>query len=158
MPRWRAACRARSTSRCCSIRPNSHSRDDLRPRLAVERANDSGRDLSDRTSKLLRGKLQVRELTGPEVATIAGSRYQGPYATYDPDRIGQGHGNRFVAAILQFALKRYDGQRVRLFVLEWNQRSSKVAARLGFAIESVVHSDEGPFLVMVRHERGTDPP
>jgi ribosomal-protein-alanine N-acetyltransferase len=67
-----------------------------------------------------------------------------------PDRMGQGHGHRFVGAVLEFALDRYDPDRMRLYVLDWNERSRKVAERHGFAVESVLDSDEGPFLVMVR--------
>jgi RimJ/RimL family protein N-acetyltransferase len=55
-----------------------------------------------------------------------------------------------VGAILEFALERYDPDRLRLYILEWNERSRKVAASDGFVVESVLASDEGPFLVMVR--------
>jgi [ribosomal protein S18]-alanine N-acetyltransferase len=67
-----------------------------------------------------------------------------------PSRMGRGQGSRFVAAILEFARERYDTQRFRLYILEWNERSRKVAARLGFAVESALQTDEGPFVVMVR--------
>jgi RimJ/RimL family protein N-acetyltransferase len=58
---------------------------------------------------------------------------------------------------LDFALERYQSRRFRLYILAWNQRSRNVAARLGFAVESVVQSDEGPFVVMVRDRSGADP-
>lgn len=71
-----------------------------------------------------------------------------------PDRTGRGLGQRFVGAILEFALERYEPARLRLYILEWNERSRKVAAGHGFAVEGVVLvSDEGPFVVMVRQER-----
>ena len=70
-----------------------------------------------------------------------------------PDRIGGGHGHRFVAAILDFALERYKPKRFRLYVLEWNERSRKVAERHGFALESVLESSEGRFMVLVREAR-----
>ena len=70
-----------------------------------------------------------------------------------PDRMGRGLGHRFVGAILEFALERYDPERLRLYILEWNERSRKVAARHGFAVDSVLAIDEGPFLVMVRQGR-----
>ena len=73
-----------------------------------------------------------------------------------PSRMGRGQGSRFVAAILEFAREQYDTQRFRLYILEWNERSRKVAARLGFAVESVLQSDEGPFVVMVRNASGAD--
>jgi [ribosomal protein S18]-alanine N-acetyltransferase len=71
-----------------------------------------------------------------------------------PELMGRGLGERFVGAILSFALERYDTERLRLYVLEWNERSRKVAAGHGFAVESVLASDEGPFLVMGRQVRG----
>jgi ribosomal-protein-alanine N-acetyltransferase len=71
-----------------------------------------------------------------------------------PDLMGRGLGERFVGAILAFALERYDAERLRLYVLEWNERSRKVAAGHGFAVESVLASDEGPFLVMGRQRGG----
>jgi [ribosomal protein S18]-alanine N-acetyltransferase len=67
-----------------------------------------------------------------------------------PDRMGQGLGPSFVGTIIEFALSRFDPQRLRLYVLEWNERSRKVAAGHGFAVESVLASDEGSFLVMTR--------
>ena len=67
-----------------------------------------------------------------------------------PDRMGQGLGPSFVGTIIEFALSRFDPERLRLYVLEWNQRSRKVAAGEGFAVESVLASAEGPFLVMTR--------
>ncbi len=70
-----------------------------------------------------------------------------------PDRMGLGAGHRFVGAVLEFALERYDPERFRLYVLEWNERSRKVAASHGFAVESVLAGDEGRFLVMARQAR-----
>ena len=66
-----------------------------------------------------------------------------------PDFMGRGHGHRFVAAILDFALERYHPKRFRLHVLEWNERSRKVAERHGFALESVLERSEGRFVVLV---------
>jgi ribosomal-protein-alanine N-acetyltransferase len=68
-----------------------------------------------------------------------------------PDRMGRGLGRRFVGEILEFACERYDPECLRLYILEWNERSRKVAASHGFALDTVLASDEGPFLVMVRH-------
>jgi [ribosomal protein S18]-alanine N-acetyltransferase len=67
-----------------------------------------------------------------------------------PQRTGRGDGHRFVAAILDFALDRYEPNRFRLYVLEWDQRSRKVAERRCFSVESVLDTDEGHFLVKVR--------
>jgi RimJ/RimL family protein N-acetyltransferase len=74
-----------------------------------------------------------------------------------PGRMGRGLGSRFVGAILEFAREQYDAERFRLYILEWNDRSRKVAARLGFEVESVLESDEGPFVVMVRDTSATAP-
>src|SRR5215213_750312 len=50
-----------------------------------------------------------------------------------PDRLGRGDGSRFVAAVIEFASRRWDHPRFRVYVLEWNKRSRTVAARSGFA-------------------------
>ena len=71
-----------------------------------------------------------------------------------PQLMGGGRGHRFVGAVLEFALERYDPRRLRLHILEWNERSRKVAARHGFDVESTVETQEGPFLVMARPARG----
>jgi RimJ/RimL family protein N-acetyltransferase len=73
-----------------------------------------------------------------------------------PSRMGRGHGSRFVTAILEFARAQYGAQRFRVYILEWNGRSRNLAVRLGFAVESVLQSDEGPFVVMVRAGNGAD--
>jgi [ribosomal protein S18]-alanine N-acetyltransferase len=67
-----------------------------------------------------------------------------------PNLMGRGLGDRFVGAILAFGIERYGAERLRLYVLEWNERSRKVAEGHGFAGESVLASDDGPFLVMAR--------
>ena len=70
-----------------------------------------------------------------------------------PDLMRRGRGHRFVAAILDFAFERCEPKRLRLYVLEWNTASRKVAERHGFALESVLESSGGRFLVMVRDAR-----
>ena len=67
-----------------------------------------------------------------------------------PERMGRGSGRTFGATILKFAAERFRARRFRLYVLEWNQRSRKVAEGLGFGVDSVLENDEGAFLVMVR--------
>lgn len=71
-----------------------------------------------------------------------------------PERMGRGAGLDFVAAVLAFARGRFDPERFRLHVLDWNARSRRVAERLGFRTASVLRSDEGAFLVMVREVDG----
>ena len=65
--------------------------------------------------------------------------------------VGRGFGGRFVAAILHFALEQFEPERFRLYILQWNERSQKLAANHGFATESILQDDESRFLVMVRH-------
>lgn len=67
-----------------------------------------------------------------------------------PDLVGRGHGHRFAAAVLQFAVERYEPQHLRLYVLEWNERSRRLAARHGFAVECTLQNEERRFLVMAR--------
>ena len=71
-----------------------------------------------------------------------------------PERMGGGEGRRFVAAILEFALGREDPRRLRLFVLDWNERSRRVATAHGFVVQGAVEGDGERFLVMVREARG----
>ena len=70
-----------------------------------------------------------------------------------PDRMGRGLGHRFVGAVIAFALERYDPERVRLYVLDWNHRSASVAIRHGFEAVSELTNAEGRFLVLERAER-----
>jgi RimJ/RimL family protein N-acetyltransferase len=71
-----------------------------------------------------------------------------------PELMGGGDGRRFVAAILEFALQREAPRRLRLFVLDWNGRSRRVAAAHGFVEQYSVEADGARFLVMVRHAGG----
>jgi ribosomal-protein-alanine N-acetyltransferase len=67
-----------------------------------------------------------------------------------PDLVGQGLGACFVSTILDFAVREFAPQRLRLLVLSWNERSRKVAQRLGFEIVGTVDGTEGEFLILVR--------
>jgi [ribosomal protein S18]-alanine N-acetyltransferase len=67
-----------------------------------------------------------------------------------PALMGQGLGERFATAILDFAREHYDSERFRLYVLDWNARSRRLARRLGFVEDSVLQSGECCFVVMVR--------
>lgn len=71
----------------------------------------------------------------------------------NPQLMGRGRGRRFVAAILAFALERHDPRRLRLHVLDWNDRSRKIAAGHGFVVEGAVEAEGDRFLVMVRDAR-----
>jgi [ribosomal protein S18]-alanine N-acetyltransferase len=70
-----------------------------------------------------------------------------------PDLIGHGLGAAFVAAIPEFGIREFSPTRLRLLVLSWNDRSRRVAERLGFEEERMVPSAEGDFRVMVRTPR-----
>jgi [ribosomal protein S18]-alanine N-acetyltransferase len=67
-----------------------------------------------------------------------------------PDLMGHGLGREFVDAIVDFAVRSFSPQRLRLLILDWNDRSRKVAEALGFKCEDVLKSTEGVFLVMMR--------
>jgi RimJ/RimL family protein N-acetyltransferase len=73
-----------------------------------------------------------------------------------PDLMGRGLGGTFVGAILDFGVNEFSPKRFRLLILDWNERSRKVASTLGFQREGVVHSTEGAFLVMAREAREED--
>jgi [ribosomal protein S18]-alanine N-acetyltransferase len=73
-----------------------------------------------------------------------------------PDLMGQGLGGVFVRAILDFAVERYTPRRLRLLILDWNDRSRKVAEALGFQRYGVQKSAEGDFLIMTRQARLSD--
>lgn len=68
-----------------------------------------------------------------------------------PDRVGQGHARPFVAAILAFASQRFDVERFRALVLDWNQRSLAACHRAGFTQVGEVTTDAGRFVVLERH-------
>lgn len=67
-----------------------------------------------------------------------------------PDRVGQGQAQPFIAAILAFAAQRFDVERSRALVLDWNQRSLAACHRAGFAQVGEVTTDSGRFLVLER--------
>jgi len=48
-----------------------------------------------------------------------------------PNLKGQGLGREFVGAILDFAVRRFSPSRLQLLILDWNDRSRKVAVVLG---------------------------
>jgi [ribosomal protein S18]-alanine N-acetyltransferase len=71
-----------------------------------------------------------------------------------PDLMGQGLGREFVGTILDFAVRRFSPSRLRLLILDWNDRSRKVAVALGFGSEGILRSTEGDFLIMTRATPG----
>jgi RimJ/RimL family protein N-acetyltransferase len=73
-----------------------------------------------------------------------------------PDLMGRGLGRAFVAAILDFGVKEFSPQRLRVHILSWNERSRKVAAALGFEEERIAPSSQGDFVVMVWSPQSPD--
>ena len=68
----------------------------------------------------------------------------------EPNRMGRGLGNRFVAAVLEFACQNYAPERFRMYILDWNTRSRAVASRLGFTERGALRTGEDTFVVVVR--------
>jgi [ribosomal protein S18]-alanine N-acetyltransferase len=67
-----------------------------------------------------------------------------------PDLVGRGLGRTFVGAILAFAVDTFAPTRLRLLILDWNERSRRVAEALGFEREGSATNDNGTFLILVR--------
>lgn len=67
-----------------------------------------------------------------------------------PDLMGQGRAQPFISAILTFAVDRFDVERFRALVLDWNQRSLAACRRAGFEPTGDVTTDEGRFVVLER--------
>jgi RimJ/RimL family protein N-acetyltransferase len=67
-----------------------------------------------------------------------------------PDLMGRRLGPSFVESVLDFAENEFHPSRLRLLILDWNERSLKVVKALGFKEEGVVASTEGAFRVMTR--------
>ena len=67
-----------------------------------------------------------------------------------PELVGRGLGQTFVGAILAFAIDTFAPSRLRLLILDWNERSRRVAEALAFEQDGSVTNDNGTFLVLVR--------
>jgi ribosomal-protein-alanine N-acetyltransferase len=67
-----------------------------------------------------------------------------------PELVGQGRGRAFVGAILGFAVREFAPERFRMSILDWNERSRRVAEAHGFRQVASVTNDNGTFLVMER--------
>jgi ribosomal-protein-alanine N-acetyltransferase len=74
-----------------------------------------------------------------------------------PDLVGRKLGPSFVSAIVRFGLDEFSPERLRLLILSWNERSRKVAEKLGFGEEGVVTGKEGDFFIMRRSARDLAP-
>lgn len=51
-----------------------------------------------------------------------------------PDRIGRGRGREFVGAVLDHVMERHPDATLRMSILEWNERSRRVAEAHGFRV------------------------
>jgi RimJ/RimL family protein N-acetyltransferase len=51
-----------------------------------------------------------------------------------PDLVGQGRGRDFVGAVLDHVIGRHPDARLRMSILEWNERSRRVAEAHGFRV------------------------
>ena len=71
-----------------------------------------------------------------------------------PELVGHGLGRAFVGTILAFGVEAFTPDRLRLLILDWNERSRRVAAALGFRQEASCTNDNGTFLIMVRSGAG----
>jgi RimJ/RimL family protein N-acetyltransferase len=67
-----------------------------------------------------------------------------------PDLVGQGLGPQFVTAILDFAADEFSFERQRMVILDWNERSRRLAQKLGFEERGTVPSAEGVFVIVER--------
>jgi [ribosomal protein S18]-alanine N-acetyltransferase len=65
-----------------------------------------------------------------------------------PDLIGQGRGRSFVGAILAYVTERNPGARLRMSILDWNERSRRVAEAHGFRVTGRA----GKFDVLMRED------
>jgi RimJ/RimL family protein N-acetyltransferase len=66
-----------------------------------------------------------------------------------PDLVGRGLGREFVATVCTFAISTFSPLRLRLLILDWNQRSRKVAEALAFEYQRSVRNAQGEFAIMV---------
>ena len=67
-----------------------------------------------------------------------------------PDLVGQGRARPFVAAILMYASQRFDVDKFRAMVVDWNRRSLAACHRAGFQQTGEVTTDAGTFVVLER--------
>jgi ribosomal-protein-alanine N-acetyltransferase len=63
-----------------------------------------------------------------------------------PELVGRGLGREFVGAVLAHAAEAYPGERLRMSILRWNERSRRVAEAHGFRAVG----QAGEFDVLVR--------
>lgn len=49
-----------------------------------------------------------------------------------PDLTGQGHGKQYAQAVVQYAVDRYQAQKLRVTIAKFNQRAQRVWEKIGF--------------------------
>ncbi len=69
-----------------------------------------------------------------------------------PDLTGQGQGNLFVQAVIDFAIEHYAPGSLRVTIAEFNKRAQRVWQKAGFRFEQRFerHHDRMPFVVLTR--------
>jgi len=69
-----------------------------------------------------------------------------------PDLTGNGYGQEFVQAILNFGLQQYAPQAFRMTVAAFNVRAIRVYEKLGFTVitKFTKHLDGAPFILMIK--------
>ena len=67
-----------------------------------------------------------------------------------PERVGTGLGPAFVAEIVRFGVEAFEPRRLRVVILDWNERSRRAAEGLGFVEVGAVTNDGGTFLLLER--------
>jgi RimJ/RimL family protein N-acetyltransferase len=71
-----------------------------------------------------------------------------------PERVGQGLGRAFVGAIVAFGVDRFEPERLRVLILDWNLRSRRVAEALSFQVDATVTNEQGTFVALIRPVAG----
>ncbi|BDA68970.1 hypothetical protein CAL7716_031360 [Calothrix sp. PCC 7716] len=69
-----------------------------------------------------------------------------------PDMTGQGRGNYYVSAVLNFALREFNAPLFRVTIATFNQRALRVWSKAGFRpIDTFEHQPQGEtFVILVR--------
>jgi ribosomal-protein-alanine N-acetyltransferase len=70
-----------------------------------------------------------------------------------PDLTGKGHGTEIVTAVVDFAMRTFEPQRLRVTIAEWNTRAQRVWERNGFVPQSrfvAITWTQKPFIIYGR--------
>jgi RimJ/RimL family protein N-acetyltransferase len=69
-----------------------------------------------------------------------------------PDMTGQGHGLKYIEAIIDFGFRMFSPNTVRVTVAEFNRRALRVCEKAGFQVTQTFRreQDSRPFIVLTR--------